>query len=145
MLDKIAEIGAEQGFLMMFAIVVMFILCYIIHVAMADWKEQKKLERQERQKDRALEIDTNAKYAQIIENQSKLIERATISIQSYQNELIKHTERADNSFKEVVNKLDSLDYKVKQIGIHSEGLATKEMVADVSDDISYIKDKLKKE
>lgn len=145
MLDNIAKISAEQGFLMTFAIVVLFILCYIIHVAMGDWKEQKKLERQERQKDRALEIDTNAKYAQIIENQSKQIERSTISIQGYQSELSKHTESSSASFKEISTKLDDLDYKVKKIGEHSEALATKEMVEDVSLDIKDIKDKLKKD
>lgn len=112
---------------------------------MGDWKEQKKLERQERQKDRALEIDTNAKYAQIIENQSKQIERSTISIQGYQSELSKHTESSSASFKEISTKLDDLDYKVKKIGEHSEALATKEMVEDVSLDIKDIKDKLKKD
>lgn len=145
MLDKIAKIGADQGFLMMFAIVVLFILCYIIQVAMSDWKEQKALERAERQKDREIAITTNDRYAQIIENQSKQIERSTISIQGYQSELSKHTERSDLSFKEIVGKLDDLDDKVKIIGSHSEGLATKEMVADVSEDIKYIKDSLKKD
>ena len=145
MLEKIASIGAEQGFLMMFSIVVLFLLCYIIHIAMADWKEQKALEREEKQKDREIAVATNERYAQIIENQSRQIERSTISIQGYQTELRKHTERSDLSFKEVVGKLDDLDDKVKIIGSHSEGLATKEMVADVSDDIRYIKDSLKKD
>ena len=145
MLEKIASIGAEQGFLMMFAIVVLFLLCYIIHISMADWKEQKAMERAEKQKDREIAIATNERYAQIIENQSRQIERSTISIQGYQTELRKHTERSDLSFKEVAGKLDDLDDKVKIIGSHSEGLATKEMVADVSDDIRYIKDSLKKD
>ena len=112
---------------------------------MADWKEQKALEREEKQKDREIAIATNERYAQIIENQSRQIERSTISIQGYQTELNKHTERSELSFKEVVGKLDDLDDKVKIIGSHSEGLATKEMVADVSDDIRYIKDSLKKD
>ena len=145
MLDKIASIGADQGFLMTFAIVALFILCYIIHVGMENWKEQKAIERAERQKDREIAIATNERYAQIIENQSRQIERSTISIQGYQAELNKHTERSDLSFKEVVGKLDDLDGKVKIIGSHSEGLATKEMVADVSEDIKYIKDSLKKD
>lgn len=145
MLDKIANIGAEQGFLMTFAIVVLFILCYIIHIAMEDWKEQKALERAERQKDREIAIATNERYAQIVENQSRQIERSTISIQGYQTELSKHTERSELSFKEVVGKLDDLDGKIKKIGDHSDGLATKEMVADVSEDIKYIKDSLKKD
>ena len=145
MLDKIAKIGAEQGFLMTFAIITLFMLCYIIHVAMEDWKQQKALERKERQKDREVAIATNERYAQIVENQSRQIERSTISIQGYQTELNKHTERSDLSFKEVVGKLDVLDGKIKMIGDQSDGLATKEMVADVSEDIKYIKDSLKKD
>lgn len=145
MLENIAKIGADQGFLMTFAIVVLFILCYIIQVAMSDWKEQKALERAEKQKDREIAIATNERYAQIIENQSKQIERSTISIQGYQTELSRHTVSSSNSFKEIVTKLDDLDDKVKIIGSHSEGLATKEMVADVSEDIKYIKDSLKKD
>ena len=145
MLEKIASIGAEQGFLMMFSIVVLFLLCYFIQVAVAEWKEEKAIERKEREIDRQIEIDTQNRYTQIIENQSKQIERSTISIQGYQTELNKHTERSELSFKEVVGKLDDLDDKVKIIGSHSEGLATKEMVADVSDDIKYIKDTLKKD
>lgn len=145
MLDKIANIGAEQGFLMTFAIVVLFILCYIIHVAMGDWKEQKAIERKERQLDREIDIKTQDKFNQIIENQSKQIERSTISIQGYQTELTRHTVSSSNSFKEIVTKLDELDSKVKKIGEHSEVLATKEMVEDVSLDIKDIKDKLKKD
>lgn len=145
MLDNIARIGAEQGFLMTFAIVVLFILCYIIHVAMGDWKEQKAIERKERQLDREIDIKTQDKFNQIIENQSKQIERSTISIQGYQTELTRHTVSSSNSFKEIVTKLDELDSKVKKIGEHSEALATKEMVEDVSLDIKDIKDKLKKD
>lgn len=112
---------------------------------MENWKEQKAIERAERQKDREIAIAANERYAQIIENQSRQIERSTISIQGYQTELSKHTERSELSFKEVVGKLDDLDGKIKKIGDHSDGLATKEMVADVSEDIKYIKDSLKKD
>ena len=112
---------------------------------MEDWKQQKALERKERQKDREVAIATNERYAQIVENQSRQIERSTISIQGYQTELNKHTERSELSFKEVVGKLDVLDGKIKMIGDQSDGLATKEMVADVSEDIKYIKDSLKKD
>ena len=145
MLEKIAKISAEQGFLMTFSIVVLVILCYIIHVAMADWKEQKALERREKEKDREVAIENNNKYAKIIENQSMQIERSTNSIKGYQEELDKHTQNSSTSFKEVVNKLDNLDYKVRQIGEHSEALATKTMVEDVSEDIKYIKNSLKKD
>lgn len=145
MLEKIARISAEQGFLMTFAVVFLAILCYIIHVAMEDWREQKALERHERQKDREVAIENNERYAKIIENQSVQIERSTTSIKGYQDELSRHTESSSTSFKEISTKLDELDYKVKQIGEHSEALATKEMVEDVSEDIKEIKDKLKKD
>lgn len=145
MLDNIARIGAEQGFLMTFAIVVLFILCYIIHVAMGDWKEQKAIERKERQLDREVQKENAERYADIIKNQSIQIERSTSSIKGYQSELSKHTESSSASFKEISTKLDELDYKVKKIGEHSEALATKEMVEDVSLDIKDIKDKLKKD
>lgn len=144
MLEKIARISAEQGFLMTFAVVFLAILCYIIHVAMGDWREQKALERQERQKDREVAIENNERYAKIIENQSRQIERSTTSIKGYQGELSRHTESSSTSFKEISTKLDELDYKVKQIGEHSEALATKEMVEDVSEDIKFIRDNLKK-
>ena len=145
MLEKIARISAEQGFLMTFAVVFLAILCYIIHVAMGDWREQKAIERKERQLDREIDIKTQDKFNQIIENQSKQIERSTISIQGYQSELTKHTEKSSTSFKEIATKLDELDYKVKMIGDHSEALATKEMVEDVSEDIKDIKETLKKD
>ena len=145
MLEKIARISAEQGFLMTFAVVFLAILCYIIHVAMGDWREQKAIERKERQLDREIGIKTQDKFNQIIENQSKQIERSTISIQGYQTELNRHTETSSASFKEISTKLDDLDYKVKQIGEHSEALATKEMVEDVSEDIKDIKETLKKD
>ena len=112
---------------------------------MADWKEQKALERREKEKDREVAIENNNKYAKIIENQSMQIERSTNSIKGYQEELDKHTQNSSTSFKEVVNKLDNLDYKVRQIGEHSEALATKTMVEDVSEDIKYIKNSLKKD
>lgn len=145
MLEKIARISAEQGFLMTFAVVFLAILCYIIHIAMGDWREQKALERQERQKDREVAIENNERYAKIIENQSVQIERSTTSIKGYQDELSKHTEKSSTSFKEIATKLDELDYKVKMIGDHSEALATKEMVEDVSEDIKDIKEALKKD
>ena len=145
MLEKIARISAEQGFLMTFAVVFLAILCYIIHVAMGDWREQKAIERKERQLDREIGIKTQDKFNQIIENQSKQIERSNISIQVYQTELNSHTETSSASFKEISTKLDDLDYKVKQIGEHSEALATKEMVEDVSEDIKDIKETLKKD
>lgn len=145
MIEKIARISAEQGFLMTFAVVFLAILCYIIHVAMGDWREQKALERKERQLDREIDIKTQDKFNQIIENQSKQIERSTTSIKGYQDELIRHTESSSTSFKEISAKLDELDYKVKKIGEHSEALATKEMVEDVSEDIKYIKNSLKKD
>ena len=145
MLEKIAKISAEQGFLMTFAVVFLAILCYIIHVAMEDWREQKAIERKERQLDREIDIKTQDKFNQIIENQSKQIERSTTSIKGYQDELNRHTEKSSTSFKEISTKLDELDYKVKIIGDHSEALATKEMVEDVSEDIKEIKDKLKKD
>lgn len=112
---------------------------------MGDWKEQKAIERQERQKDREVAIENNERYAKIIENQSVQIERSTTSIKGYQDELTKHTEKSSTSFKEIATKLDELDYKVKMIGDHSEALATKEMVEDVSEDIKDIKETLKKD
>lgn len=144
MVERIAKISAEQGFLMTFAVITLALLCYIIHNAMKDWQKQKELEREERHMDREIAREQNDKYAQIIANQSTQIERSTSSIKGYQDELCKHTERSDASFKDIIGVLGDLDSKVRKIGDYSETLATKAMVEDVSEDIKFIRENLKK-
>ena len=112
---------------------------------MDDWKAQKKIDRAEKQKDREIARESNKQYAQIIENQAVQIERSTASIRNYQMELGNHTKRSENSFKEVSDKLDSLDSKVQEIGRRSKALATKEMVEDISTDINSLRETLKKD
>ena len=149
MLERISSISAEQGFLMTFAVVVLAGICYglsyVIRIAMDDWKAQKKIDRAEKQKDREIARESNKQYAQIIENQAIQIERSTASIRNYQMELGNHTKRSENSFKEVSDKLDSLDSKVQEIGRRSKALATKEMVEDISTDINSLRETLKKD
>ncbi|MDU5912822.1 MAG: hypothetical protein E6Z21_00860 [Anaerococcus vaginalis] len=145
MLERIGRISAEQGFLMTFAIVILTVLCYIIHTAMKDWQKQKELEREERKIDREIAREQNDKYTQIVANQATQIERATNSINLYQDELTKHTDKSSKSFEVMEERLDTLERMVEEIGEHCENLATREMVKEMSEEIKRLRSDLKKE
>lgn len=145
LLETLAKIGVDRG--ISFVISIVFLACLIIGLGVfyKNWTSQKAWERKRAEEKDKQDIENTKELRELNKQFAYTIANSTLRIDGFDKVLEKHTTESNNSLKNIDDKLDELDNKVKVIGNTQDTLATKEMVREVSDGIQEIRQELKKD
>lgn len=127
------SVGGKGNFLI---IVLLFAVGFI------GYKARTAIERivgeylDESKENRALAHNQTKEIQQVVENN-------TATLASYASDLKQHSEDSKKSFRDLEEKFDEIEEKIDLTQKTAKTLATKEMVAEIGEDIKDIKKELK--